>query len=280
MHLRNLVGALALRAVLAPGPALAVEAGGEPEPAVPAEVAAWFVAAADEHVREGAEVLDVPEDQRDDIAVGAPRVVRTWADSFIDGSALEPVSVPLEEWIAPLVLQSAEQPAPVGTVRAWRDPEQGGAVSLATMDGDTELAGTLLSLAPGVAFILDAPLDAWFSAADGEIWPLTSRAEEVLVGSVPVEAFQPLLAERYEAAERGGGGDSAGGAGEPSEEDDGPRPVLVAVLAVLLLGAAAGTVVVRQHRRTDSRLDADVRGDHPDDGAPVGPGVPVDADRP
>src|SRR5690606_38546089 len=127
---------------------------GEPAPEafppVPTEVAAWFAAAAGVHVREASDVLDLPDGELVSVSVGAPRVVRTWADGFVAGTSLDPVSVPLEEWVAPVVVPSAEQPAPVGTVRAWLDPDEDDAVSLAMVDGDVELATALLSVDPAL----------------------------------------------------------------------------------------------------------------------------------
>lgn len=242
--------AVLLAALLAVPPSPAAAAAAAP-PAVPGEVSAWFATEAPAQVRAAAAgILELPPGGTlDDLAIGPPRVVHLWAEDYLTGDSTDPVALPVDEWVAPIVLQSSDEPEPMGTVRAWRDPTQSDEVTLAQVDGDAELARTLLERPAGIPFIFDGPVQGWFTTADGEVWPLTEGAEELLVGAVPVELFQPILRERYEAGQDDPDGSGGGGPGG----EDGRTPLVpVVVVLVLLLAVAAGLLLVRQQRRGGS----------------------------
>ncbi|WP_127571480.1 hypothetical protein [Georgenia faecalis] len=226
-----------------------------PVATLPDDVSAWFAGEAPEHVRD-TDVLDVPAEARDRVVVGPPRAVHRWSENFLDGADLDPVSVPGEEWLATLTLVGEGSVETVGTVRAHREGADG-ELSLAGLDEDTELADVLATLSTALPMIFDPAVDGWFSAADGEVWPLTSGARDLLVGAVPAEVFQSVLAEQYAAADEDP--DAAVGGELPDQAADGLSPALVAAAVVLLLGALVAVLLVRQHRRADSRIEADVR---------------------
>ena len=212
-----------------------------PVPALREDVADWFSAEALEAV-EDAEVVD-----GDEFDVGRPRRVTTWSAEFISGDTrAEPVER-LDEWVAPVTEPPEEDgdPVPVAVVRA-ADP-----VELLEVEPDPELAGALAGLAPGATVVRDPAVAGWFALADGEVWPITAEARTVLQGSLAVDVFQSFLSERMGVATA---------TPEPVVEDAEEESLtpLAAIVVIVGLGAGAAWLLVRQYRRTDSRIAADV----------------------
>ena len=212
-----------------------------PTPALREDVADWFSAEALEAV-EDAEVVD-----GDEFDVGRPRRVTTWSAEFISGDTrAEPVER-LDEWVAPVTEPPEEDgdPVPVAVVRA-ADP-----LELLEVEPDPELAGALAGLAPGATVVRDPAVAGWFALADGEVWPITAEARTVLQGSLAVDVFQSFLSERMGVATA---------TPEPVAEDAEEESLtpLAAIIVILGLGAGAAWLLVRQYRRTDSRIAADV----------------------
>lgn len=214
-----------------------------PAPTLPDEVADWFTTAAPEAV----EAAGLGEGA--DIDVGRPRQVTTWSEAFIAGEVgVDPVEN-LDEWVAPVLELPAEddEPSPLAVARA-SDTD---APELVQVDPDAELAGALADLAPGVTVVLDDAVGGWFALADGEVWPITAEARTVLQGSLGVDVFQSFLSERMGVAT---------GTPEPVEElpEEESLTPLAAIIVIVVLGAGAAWLLVRQYRRTDSRIAADV----------------------
>lgn len=214
-----------------------------PAPALPEEIADWFTTEAPEAV----EAAGLGEGA--DIDVGRPRQVTTWSAAFIAGDAGVGSVETLEEWVAPVLElpEEDDEPAPLGVVRASdADPPE-----LVQVDPDLELAGALADLGPGVTVVFDTAVGGWFALADGEVWPITAEARTVLQGSLEVDVFQSFLSERM-----GGATGTAEPVEEPLEEES--LTPLAAIIVIVVLGAGAAWLLVRQYRRTDSRIAADV----------------------
>ncbi|WP_324649635.1 hypothetical protein [Georgenia sp. H159] len=213
-----------------------------PEPRAPEAVAAWFA----EQGPEAAGDLAEPED----LAVGVPRQVGTWSETYIAGEQLDQPAQPVEEWVAPVVARSADQPVPLGVVRAAA--EDGSEPQLVAVTEDLELAAALHRSADGVTFVYDADVDGWFGLLDGEVWPVTEGARTVLQGALSTAVFQEFL-----AAWRGQ--PVATAPPVPEDERAGAVSPLLPIGIIVVLGAAAAWLLLRQYRQADSRIAADVR---------------------
>ncbi len=210
-----------------------------PAPPLPEEVSEWFGSEALAAVAEAGVAAE--------FEVGRPRQVTTWSTAFVAGdSRVDPVAS-LDEWVAPVVEPGEEdgEPAGVAVVRA-ADP-----LELVEVDPDPELAGALADLALGATVVFDPAVAGWFALADGEVWPITAEARTVLQGSLSVDVFQSFLSERMGVVTS---------TPEPVEEvpEEESLAPLVAIGVIVVLGAGAAWLLVRQYRRTDSRIVADV----------------------
>lgn len=237
-----------------PSPTVAAEL-----PHVPPDVATWFA----EQGPEAAGDLAEPED----LAVGVPRQVGTWSETYIAGEQLDRPTQPVEEWVAPVMAGASDQPEPLGVVRAAVD--DGSAPQLVEATEDLELAAALHRSADGVVFVHDADVEGWFGLLDGEVWPVTEGARTVLQGALTTAVFQEFL-----AAWRGQ--PVATAPPLPEEQSAGTVSPLMPIGIIVVLGAVAAWLLLRQYRQADSRIAADVRAgvapprdeaDGPDEGA-------------
>ncbi|WP_152187725.1 hypothetical protein [Georgenia satyanarayanai] len=241
MSSRRLTGLLLAAAILLhPGAAAAATdepTPGAPATGVPAEVSAWFAEEGD----------DAVADLGDDLTLGAPRRVATWNEEYVAGEAPDAPAAPLEEWVA-AVVRRAETPEPVGVVRAGAAD---GSLQLLDVTEDTELAVALQEVPSGTVLIRDDTVEGWFGLLDGEVWPLTEGARNVLQGALPAEVFQGFLAAwRGEAP-------PATVPGAAQDDDDTLSP-LIPIGVIVLAGVGVAILLLRQYRRADSRIVADV----------------------
>ncbi|MEE6283036.1 hypothetical protein [Georgenia sp. MJ170] len=224
---------------------------------VPKNVAAWFVGPGTEAAR--AESRDLGA-TADDVAVGVPHPFDRWAPEFIDGSQTDGASEPSGEWVAPIMRQGEDGPEAVGALRAG--PFDSGEPESSVVVADPELGAALVPSDLPLTLVHDPSIDGWFAAAEGQIWPLTASGRELLHGPVPLAVFQTFLAERS--------GTLTPTPIAEDEPDDGSGLVPLTVIAVIvLLGLVGAWLLVRGYRRTDSRIEADVRaGLTPPEGVP------------
>ncbi|GAA4417715.1 hypothetical protein GCM10023169_06450 [Georgenia halophila] len=228
--------ATAVLAVLAVPPAYATPTPGAPvadpqaEPDVPSEVARWFRTQGWEVLANRASSqLELEPGQRDEATLGLVRTVSTWSPGYIAGTDPDPPTVEAEQWISPVRLDS--QGVGVLQVSLGEDGEVGDASLMPTAG----LADVLLSLAPGDLVIHDPVLDAWFTIMDGEVRPLDDAAQNSLAGTLPVEAYQPFVADRYRS--------DTGTGQQPADTVPTWEPVAWAGSVLLLLLAWAATIV-------------------------------------
>ncbi len=250
---RGLLALLLTTTVLAPAPATTGQDATDaprptptaqtdvPEP--PAEVVAWFA-------EEGAEAAGSADlGAVEDLAVGVPRQVAEWNEAYIAGEEAEVLAEPVDEWVAPVLLRSEDSPDPVGVVHVGAD--DGANPELLTVTDDADLAGALHTVPGAATFVRDTGVEGWFAAQDGEVWPLTEGARTVLQGSLPADVFQEFL-----AAWRGQSPPTA--VPDPEEAAEGTLSPLIPIGVIIVVGAAAAWLLVRQYRRADSRIAADV----------------------
>jgi len=157
------------------------------------------------------------------------------------------VAEPVAEWVAPVVRQSEEAPEPVGVVHAADD----GGLGLVAVTGDAVLADALFTASGTAVFVNDPAVDGWFGVVDGEVWPASEGARAVLQGSLPAAVFQRFLAAWH--------GEAAPTPPPTADEDGGVTLSPLVPVGILVLGAAAAWLLLRQYRRADSRIAADVR---------------------
>lgn len=219
-------------------------------PPVPEDVALWFAGEGAEAVEAAAGDLGVELADDESLAVGDPRQVWTWAEEYVAGTSVEPVAEPVDQWVAPVVLQSAQEPQPLGIL--WASSSDGSGLQVESVAAGAELAAALSAAPPSFSFVYDEGVEGWFASADGEILPITANARTVLQGAVAAEVFQGFLAERL-------GGVAPTGVPEPDAADPDSLTPLAPISVILVLGAVAAWLLLRQYRRADSRIAADVR---------------------
>lgn len=238
------LAALLLAAAVLLHPAAATAATEEPSgptpstTGVPADVSAWF----------GTEGEDAVGELGEDLTLGAPRRVATWSEAYVAGEEPDAPAAPLEEWVAAAVRRGPETPEPVGVVRAGTGD---GAVRLLDVTEDAELAGALQEAPSGTVLIRDDVVEGWFGLLDGEVWPLTEGARGVLQGSLPADVFQDFL-----AAWRGEAPPTA--VPSTAEDDEDTLSPLIPISVIVLAGVGVAILLLRQYRRADSRIAADV----------------------
>lgn len=243
MTSRRLAALLLAVAVLLP-PAGAAATTDEPsEPSapvtdVPAEVSAWFAEEGD----------DAVADLGEDLALSAPRRVATWNEAYVAGEEPDVPAAPLEEWVAAVVRRGPETPEPVGVVRAGATD---GSVQLVDVTEDTELALALQEVPSGTVLIRDDTVEGWFGLLEGEVWPLTEGARGVLQGALSAEVFQDFLAAWH-------GESPPEAVPGTAEDDDAPLSPLIPIGVIVLAGVGVAILLLRQYRRADSRIAADV----------------------
>jgi len=249
---RRMFGLLAGVLLLLTGPAAAATEDPSPAPSitpaapdvsdVPKEVAAWFAEAGTEL----AVAADLTE--AEDVVVGVPRPVATWAEEYLTGDDLGEPAEPVEEWVAPIVVQSEDAPEAVGAVHAAA-PDDSEPRALDVIE-DAELGTALSGAAAGTLFVYDGDVEGWFATLDGQVWPVTEGARTLLQGPLSAELFQEFLAVWH---------------GEPvptappavDRDGDGVSPLLP-IGVIVVLGAGAAWWLARQYRQADSRIVADV----------------------
>lgn len=225
----------------------------EPSPTVtleplPDAVTAWFAEAGLEAAREAELGVDT-----DALVVGRPRQVALWTAGYIAGDPAADPAQTVEEWVAPVTAppeEDGEDRLAVGVV--WAGSDDGAAPEVIDVLTGTDLATALQGQEGPAVVVRDTGLDGWFAVADGEVWPLDESARTVLQGSLAVDVFQGFVHQRL-------GEPTAGPAPLPEPEaDDGLSP-LVPITVIVVLGAGGAWLLVRQYRRDDSRIAADVR---------------------
>lgn len=247
-----LLGTLAAPAVGA-APSPTAEPTEDPSPAatlapVPDAVAAWF-AEDGQTVVEGTTLAAEPEE----LVLGHPRQVSLWTAGYIAHDAAAEPAEGIDEWLAPVIGPPVEEegdPVPVGAV--WAGSQDNGDIRLVAVLREPDLAGALTNLPGAVTLVHDTGLDGWFALADGEVWPLGENARTVLQGSLAVDIFQDFVHERL-------GEPTAAPAPLPQTEADDELSPLVPIVAIIVLGAGTAWLLLRQYRRDDSRLAADIR---------------------
>jgi hypothetical protein len=215
---------------------------------VPAEVVDWYAAeVAPALTAAGADELEgLDADQRARTVPGTIRPVMTWAPGVIAGTDLDPPAVPTEQWVAPLLYEGTA----VGVLFTVLDDD--GAPALDHIHGGEDLSAAVVGLTPADPFVHDVPLDAWFTVSDGVVRPLDEAARDTLAGSVPLEVYQPFLAERYAEVDDDAGHDPVAA----DRREWVPVAVVAGSLLVLLAWAA---LVVWLRRPEGERGDGAAR---------------------
>jgi len=249
---RRLVGLLVGVLLLVPAPLTAATEDPGPQfgaPAtpdvsdVPKEVAAWFAEVGPELAAD-ADLTDEEE-----VVVGVPRQVATWAEDYLSGTDLGEPAQPVDQWVAPVLVQSVDTPEAVGAVLAGL-PDGTGSRALDVI-ADEELGAALYGATAGTVFVYDADVEGWFAALDGKVWPVTEGARTLLHGPLAAEVFQEFLAVWH--------GEPVPTPAPPAADSaDGGLSPLVPIVVILLLGAGAAWWLARQYRQADSRIVADV----------------------
>ncbi|MFH5822116.1 hypothetical protein [Georgenia sp. AZ-5] len=197
-------------------------------PGVPADVAEWFTSQAGDAVAaRGVGELDVTVAERGELRPGVVRTVMTWSEGLVQGTDVTPPTRETDHWIAPLLLDGSA----VGALVAARED---GAVDVADVSGDTDLAEELQSLPLATHVVHDVPLDAWFTVEEGEVSPLDAAARDSLAGAVPVEVYQRFVEERH----------ATGDADEPGSAAPQPQDAGDAARAVAWVAAGAAALLV------------------------------------
>lgn len=252
----SLAGGLLAVVMLVGGSAAAATPAPTPEPTptatptvvpVPEPVAAWFTGPGLEAAQQSAIGAETEA-----LIVGRPRQVALWSDGYIAGDPAAEPTQPLEEWVAPVTAPPAEEGerVPVGVV--WAGSENGAAPELIEILEDPDLAAGLARHEGELTVVRDTGVDGWFALAEGEVWPLSENARSVLQGSLAVDVFQAFVHRRL-------GEPTASPVPLPEVEEDGAMSPLVPIAAIVVLGAGSAWLLVRQYRRDDSRIAADVR---------------------
>ncbi|GAA1633244.1 hypothetical protein [Georgenia ruanii] len=262
------VAALAVAAGLVLGPAGPAQAARDDDaatstpapavgPGVPAEVAEWFRAEGPNAVIAGAAQLpELTPQQRGEVRVGPVRTVMTWSEGLLAGTDLTPAVQPAspEQWAAPLELGEAA----VGVLLAGR--EGAGRQLHAEVRGDAALGEAVRGLDLATPLVHDEPLDGWFAVGDGEVRPLDAAARDALAGAVPVEVYQPLVAQRYERYHQAASAEPGSAAEQARAGGSGAVVWVAGVVVVLLVWAG---VIVWLRRPEDAGRGVRARERHP-----------------
>ena len=214
--------------------------------AVPKNVLSWFATQGLEVAQGGAAELGTEGAALD---VSSPHPVAHWEPAFVDGTDTATATTASDQWVAAVTREGEEGPEAVGAIRATPlDSADPAAVVVA----DPGLGQALLPEELPFILIHDPGGDGWFATAEGEVWPLTTAARTVLQGPVPLTVFQQFIGEP-------GATPSPAPDAQLDEAADSGLVPLTVIAVIVLLGGVVAWLLVRDYRRTDSRIEADVR---------------------
>lgn len=230
-------------------------------PATPTQaenVAAWFEEAGLEAAADHAVDLGAAEDE---LELGTPHEVASWGEAYLAGESSVQPAESHGQWLAPIYRSAGTGREALGVLRVEAF-SAGGPQSVGVL-ADPELGEAVLPAELAFTPVHDDVIDGWFAVSESEIWPLEAGGRAMLQGPVPVGVFQSYLVER-------GSTPAPPVAAEEEPEDGGAVVALSVVVVILLLGLIVARLLVRNYRKTDSRIEADVRaGLTPPDGVPL-----------
>ena len=133
-----------------------------------------------------------PVDLREVTGFGVILEKFLWSREFLSGSVTDAPIRSIDEWIAPALRDDGEA---VGTYWVWR-PQPGAPAEFAGFDDDSELGTALKGVPEGAQLVEDPTIAGWYSVKDGLVTALNSQAAAEVPTPIPLDEFQPILAER------------------------------------------------------------------------------------
>lgn len=220
----RVLGLAAVVLVLAPQAALALprlEPTDETDPAA-APVVEWLTTSGP-GVIASAEGTGLSPEQLAEVEAGSPVRVSEWTPRFVAGDPTADAVRPLDQWVAPLVLDDTG-------VGALHVVLADGSVSTHYELWDAELGRALVAY-PEATYIVEAGTNVWFRISSNTLSPASMEARQLLAGSMGIEEYQPFLVARFQAQST---------PAVPSESQETNRTPVIVTAAIMgaLLGIA------------------------------------------